>query len=391
MAIDRQGIRKLIVFSTQDSSELSSWSNVPYLFCETLKSQGIRLEQVTIRENASLRLLVLVLKKALRVLTGFETSWDYSRSWLHFLLARWQMDRACWKHEHDGVLVLTFSYGPSRSGKKPLFLFGDWPYAYAIEYFKGRTPDWLERHALRREREVIETADDVFILFPVAQDYVASHFAGGHSHYLGNVINAVEAPKEEDIAAKAGSRSLVFIGKPHYREGADRLLEAFARLKPRYPDLTLDIIGMDESSLGRLPEGVQCHGYLDKGDDAQRSTYYRILRKARIFVNTNPKWASFSATLEAMYFHTPIITSKYPEMQRTFGEELSFGTYFLDGGRDLEQLIEDLLRDEAYIVKARWAHEASRNFSWGHYVTAMMKIANARVAVRTSSHLSNSL
>ncbi len=97
MAPDQQGIRKLVVFATQDSSESKSWSNVPYLFCETLKSQCISLEQVTIRENVLLRLLVLDLKKVLRVLPGFETIWDYSRSGLHSLLAQWQRDSVCRK------------------------------------------------------------------------------------------------------------------------------------------------------------------------------------------------------------------------------------------------------------------------------------------------------
>lgn len=387
MTIDRQGIRKLIVFATQDSSKLSSWSNVPYLFCETLKAQGIRLEQVTIRENTAMRFLVLALKRAVKMLTGFQTSWDYSRSALHFLLARRQINQFCQEHEHDGVLMLTFSYGPSRPGGKPLFLFGDWPLAYAIENFKGRKPDWFERRSLRRERQLIEAADAVFVLFPVAREYVASHFAGASSHYLGNVINAVEVPHEEDVAEKARSHSLIFIGKPHYREGADRLLQAYMLLKPKYPDLKLDIIGMDASFFGSLPKGVQCHGYLDKGDDAQRCTFYDLLRKARIFVNTNPKWASFSATLEAMYFYTPIITSKYPEMEKTFGEELAFGAYYReDSGPSLEQLIEDLLGDEAYTEKARLAHEVSRSFSWDHYVSAMLKIADAKASEHVPTH-----
>lgn len=355
---------------------------MPYLFCEALKPQGANLEQVTIKENALLRLLVLVLKKVLRMLTGFETSWDYSRSGLHFFLARRQMDRACRKYAHDGVLVLSFSYSPSQAAKKPVFLFGDWPYAYAIEHLKGRMPDRFESQALRRERAVIEAADEVFVLFPVAQTYVASHFAGNHSHYLGNVINAVEVPKEEDIATKTGSHSLVFIGKPHYREGASFLLQAFERLKPRYPDLSLDIIGMEESFLGKLPKGVRCHGYLDKGNEEQRSIYYRILRKARIFVNTNPKWASFSATLEAMYFYTPVITSKYPEMEKTFGDQLDFGAYCLEGsGQELDQRIEDLLQAPAFPEKARRAHEATRDFSWEHYVRRMLEIANRKAMV----------
>jgi hypothetical protein len=49
------------------------------------------------RENVVLRLLVLALKKVLHVLTGFEGSWDYSRTGLYFSLTQWQMGSVCRK------------------------------------------------------------------------------------------------------------------------------------------------------------------------------------------------------------------------------------------------------------------------------------------------------
>ena len=376
-------IRKLIVVSTQDASKISSWSNVPYLFCETLKAQDVQLVPVTLRENALLRWLTFAARKGVSFLTGRSTSWDYSRSRLHAWHARRQINRVCCSHDHDAVLVLSFSHAPSTPKRKPLFIFGDWPYAYAIEMQLGRKADCLERGAIERELRLIGQADAVFVLFPLAREYLAGYCPIAKTYYLGNVINAVEVPQEADLDAKCDSSSLLFIGKPHYFEGARRLLLAFERLKPRIPSLSLDIIGMDRALFPSMPEGVTCHGYLDKGNDEERQTYYKLLRQARLFINTNPKWASFSATLEALYFYIPIISSHYPEMVKTFGEKLLFGYYFEEGGsKPLEDLIADLLDDPEYREKAIFAHEATLDLSWHNYVRRVLEIANAALTTR---------
>ncbi len=374
-----KSIKKLIVVSTEDASKISAWSNVPYLFCETLKTQGVELVPVTLHENPVLRRLIFGIRKCVRFLTGWSSSWDYSRSRLHAWHARKQIDLACRMNSHDAVLVLSFSYSPSLPGGKPLFLFGDWSYAYAIEVQRGRSADYLEKDAIRREQHIVEMADAVFVLFPVAQEHLERTCPRANSYYLGNVINAVEQPDPSDVDVKCKSMALIFIGKAHYIEGAAQLLRAYENLKPRYPLLSLDIIGIDRSFFRSLPDGVTCHGYLDKGVEKSRKLYYRILRRARLFINTNPNWASFSALLEALYFYTPVISSRYPELVETFGEPLPFGHYFVEGGGvSLERLITELLEDSNYREKAVRAHEATRSFSWDNYVKEILTAVERR-------------
>ena len=55
------------------------------------------------------------------------------------------------------------------------------------------------------------------------------------------------------------------------------------------------------------------------------SCIYEPFKKAKVFINTTPKWAAFSASIEAMYFYIPVVVTPYDEFTKTFGEHIEFG------------------------------------------------------------------
>jgi glycosyltransferase involved in cell wall biosynthesis len=368
--------RQLLVVSTEDSTKLSSWSNVPYLFCKTLEDQGLEIKRLTLApfgfwgaaERWILRLLKLLKVKN-------ESTWSYSRSTHYFQRAQLQIDQALQHDTFDAVLILSFSYGPSLPSKIPLYLFGDWPLSYAIACHRSRQSDRLEQASIERESRLISAASAVFVLFPLAEKYIKNALPQARTYYLGNVINTVRQPDEVDIKLKRESFSLLFVGKQHYLAGALMLIEAYRVLKKKFPAIVLNIVGMKKETFDNLPDGVFCHGYLDKGDAAQCAQYYTLLRGARVFVNPNPQWASFSAALEAMYFYTPIVTTAYAEIEETFGRDISFGYYYRsNSNQPLHDLIEKLMQDESYESKALNAHVEADKYSWGVYVTRILNV-----------------
>lgn len=376
-------IKRLLVVSTEDSTKPSSWSNVPYLFCQTLEEQGIEIRRYTLKESVLVRRLVRLAQKAMEVFGAQKSTWAYSRSSFYYGSAQRQIDRELNRAPVDGVLVLSFSYGPRLPAKVPLFLFGDWSLDYAITCQRERGADSLERASIRRENRLIAMASHAFVLFPLAERYIKQTLSDAKTHYLGNVINALELPAEQDIPSKRHSSALLFIGKPHYIEGAKQLIAAYQKLKTDFPQISLDIIGMDKEHFAELPDGVICHGYLDKGNEEQRRRYYSLLRKAKLFINPNPRWASFSAALEAMYFYTPLITSAYAEMEETFGQKISFGAYYKnDQEQPLDRLIAVLLANPQYDTMARNAHDAASPFGWHAYVNRFLGVINNREARR---------
>ena len=138
--------------------------------------------------------------------------------------------------------------------------------------------------------------------------------------------------------------------------------------------LTLDIIGIEANNFSDLPGGITCHGYLDKGDSKERELYYRIFRNARIFINTTPKWSAFSASIEAMYFYTPVIVTPYNEFLKTFGQDIDFGYYCEENDASLiKNKISSILQNKSYKQLCLNANTAVRDFTWDAYVDKMVE------------------
>ena len=365
--------------STEDSTKLSSWSNVPYLFCKTLQEQGIEVQRLTVPTWGVVGTFLQWSIRALRFIKIWQKStWDYSRSYMYYHKVQSIIDKELELNMVDAVLILSFSYSPSLPCKLPLILFGDWSLSYSIECQQSRKANHLERCSIRREHKLLSSASEVFVLFPVAEHYIKSLLPKARTHYIGNVINTVETPDKADIRIKKKGLSLLFIGKSHYLEGAQHLIDTYRQLKETIPGLALNIVGMGKEFFSELPDGVFCHGYLDKGNPIDRALYYELLRGASIFINTNTRWVSFSATLEAMYFYTPIVTTANAELEETFGKQISFGVYFrAEDSLSLESVIRDLLLSDNYIQLAMNAHHAASPYSWKRYVSRFLNIVNS--------------
>lgn len=376
-------IKEITVFATGDSTRLSTWSNVPYFITETLIRRGIRVNRVDISPDPLLENLwnKTMGRLVQRVLTR-NTEYSYVRSHLHFGNIRKRIRDALRRFPDAGAnLFLTFSFSSAGLTDKPTVLLCDWTYDYYFSYYANRAPAFMEKRCLKREDAQIEKADLVLSLFPGVADYMRRTYKNRNIHYLGNVINSLyESTEAEAIDAKANSWDLLFVGGRKYLEGARALIEAFTRLRPDFPALRLQLIGLNESSTGPLPEGAFCHGYLDKSNSEQRALYYHLLRKARIFVNTTPKWGAFSATLEAMHFHVPVVVTPYHEFVETFGREIPFGKYCESNSPvEIETAIRSLLNEPLYNLMCREAHRAVSAFTWDAYVEKMIRKLEAPV------------
>ena len=379
-------IQQVTVFTQGDSTRPSTWSNVPYMFTRTLEERGIHVNRIDLSPNLAGKLF----NRAWRVAQGllrWESTFDYTRSSLHHLLVKRHVRHAVRHHpQADANIFLTFSVSSSGMSDQPTVLFGDWTYDHCVSHFRNRTPNWLERGAIEREHREIEAADCVFVLFPNVAERMRQSYRNPHIYYAGNVVNALlDQPEAELLQRKAAATALLFIGSRAYLEGARRLLKAFVLIRPERPNWTLDIVGLTERELGPCPAGVRCHGYLDKGVARDRERYYQLIAGARCIVNTTPKWAAFSAMIEAMHFYTPVIVTPYEEFVQTFGHDIAFGAYCADEpGTDAAMALAQRLRlldDDRHLQRCRAAHEAVADYQWDKYIDRLL----ARISSVTSA------
>jgi glycosyltransferase involved in cell wall biosynthesis len=377
-------IKELSVYTNGAASDYRTWSNVPYFFTEALRAHGIQVNMVDINPYSSLE---KIYNRTFRLGWKFihpHTTYTFFRSGLRHRITNALINVALKKYPNSQADVfLTYSFSPDRRCGRPVVLLSDWPYSYSIEYFRGRSPDLLEAMSIAREDRHIEDADLVITLFQSAVEIMKQRYRNNNIHCIGQAINAPFSSINESTTLpemKAKSYNLLFIGNAKYVEGLRILILAYKLLKESFPELTLTIIGHDTSYLEPLPDGVISYGYLDKGQYASRNLFFDLLKQARIYVNTTPKWGGFSSILEALDFYTPVVVTPFHEIVQTFGMENNFVMYCEKNTPEiLAERIRSLLEYQNYPNLARKAHASVVNFTWNNYIDRLLNLMETKL------------
>jgi len=375
-------IQEVTLYAIGDSRQISLWSNVPYFFAATLISRGIKVNRVNLSPSPVLEKIYSWTWWRILRLFYRKTTHMYFRSLPHFLDVRRRIRRSLREYpSSDANIFLTFSFSSAGLGDRPAIQFCDWTYDHYFTYFENRKPDPFERRSIQREDSQIEGSDLIFPLFSSVLGEMKMRYKNPNIFHLGNVINAVYEPDERRLLEiKSTSNTLLFIGDAKYREGVLQLIQAFGMLKEKSPGLVLDIVGMKRSEFEDLPEGVTCHGYLDKGKEEERARYYALLERAKVFINTTPKWGAFSATVEAMYHYTPVIVWPYREFVETFGEVIDFGAYCeSESPKVLCEQVAHVLYHNGHEKLCIRARESVKHFTWDAYVGNMLKMMEEKL------------
>ena len=376
-------IKEVTVFSPGDSRSLTCWSNVPYLFTESLEKKGIKVNRVNIYSNKYIRKTVW--KYLFAPIVRFiykEHAYTYDQTSLNRWLTKLKIEKAQRKFKNSDLnILISYDYLPKDSSV-PNVLFCDWTFEYLLKRLRREPCNW-EKKEIESQKRIIEKADFVVSLFPDVTEYMKNRYENKRIYYLGqNVINNVyghSIEKDQIIKAKCNSQILLFIGGLGYLGGAKMLISSFQSLKCQYPELELHIVGLSGSHFKFLPKDVYCYGYLDKSKDNDRNHYYELLKKAKIFVNPTPVWGGYSATVEAMYFYTPVVVSNYSSFVETFGRDISFGSYIEENKIEvLSRLLSALLEldENAYYTKCINAHEVVKSFTWDSFTDKFLEVVS---------------
>ena len=371
-------IKEITVFSIGDANELSTWSNVPYFFTKNLEFKNIKVNRVNIKENSVINILYKYTIYVFLKLLNKNSNHTYFRSGLNYFLTNCKIKKAIKEFNQSEILIfLTYSFCANKYHNKKVVLLGDWCYLYYISTFLKREPMWFEKKALAREKKHINYADNVINLFPKSEEFNLKHFNDKNQFYLGHIINGnYDLNYEEIISKKLNSRKLLFIGNKKYMVGALNLIKSFEKLNT---NAELHIIGLTKQDVGIHLPGLFYYGYLNKGIILENELYYKLIIEARVIVNTNPNWGSFSAITEAMYYQTPVITLPYPEFTKTYGTEINFGFYVNeDVTDDLTSKLTDILNDskDEQLNKMKSALNQVKNFSWSAYTNKVINLIN---------------
>lgn len=369
----------LIIFTNGDPRKTGTWSNVPFFFTKTIEQKGIKVYRYNLEPSFLFKVVFKFLFDPVLRIFYPDSTYSAMRSGFHHWLAGLKVFFAVSMHpKTDFLLFLTASYNPTYLSNKKVILFCDWTYEHELGFFKQKKANRWEKSPLSRENTSIEQAFAVFCLFPSIAKKMAKRYRNPNLFYIGNVINSDIQVEPNTLAGKKSvSSDIIFIGRNNYLAGAETLITAFIQAKGRIPELRLHVIGLAENQVGIRTDGLFYYGYLDKEIPEQRTLFYSLLSGAAVFINTTPKWGSFSAIDEGLYFCTPLIVFPFEEFVETFGNDLSFGFYCEQNTPDqISFLLTQILLHPERKQLCLNAHEAVRDFTWSNYVDRFLEKLN---------------
>ena len=368
-------IKEIICFSYGDSNDISTWSNVPYLFTKTMESKGIIVHRVNINVYANWwvgQIWNRILKPIINHIWPDNMYW-YQRTPIAVYQANKIIRKAVSKYsKSDYAIFMTYDFY-NKFNNIPSILYCDVTFEMEKIGRRKQKPMFLEKALIRAQHEAITHSQLVVPLFKKpAEELRSMGYTNIHccDHYVINKIYDAPLNPQVIIARKKQSNMILFIGnKKTYFRGALMLVEAFRKLKSTNLDLELHIVAMVADDFDNLPDGVFCHGYLHKDIEEECKLYYDLLLEARIICNPTPKWAGISSIMEAMYFYTPFIIAPFDDFKEYIGETLDCG-YFNEEfeSSTLANNIQRMLNAKDYEQMALNGHEHVKDYTWDNFI-----------------------
>jgi glycosyltransferase involved in cell wall biosynthesis len=226
-----------------------------------------------------------------------------------------------------------------------------WPLAAVGWVLEHKVVPWVYRH-----RPVIAVS-------PTTSEGLID--IGFRPEQLTIIYNGVYQPTKWPIPRHRGGQHIAYIGRLKHYKRVDLLITMFARLRDRFPDLHLDLVGDgdDRSRLQRLvkelglEEHVTFYGFITEEIKA------RIMRSATVFATASTHEGWGIAVLEANTYACPAVAFNVPGLQVAIRDGET--GYLADTEEEFCAALAKILGDsnlhEQLASNAqRWAHQ----FDW---------------------------
>jgi glycosyltransferase involved in cell wall biosynthesis len=250
-----------------DPTRAGSWSGVPVGLTSGFRAAGCEVVPV----NAEFR-------GAGRIARHLGMSWAHQATSRSFAAAfsATANRRLRGAGPLDGVVMIGTSY--SLSIEAPVVTFEDMTVAQALrqpdsiygELGPAAAARWKARQQHTYESSHGCCVTSRWVAESLREDYGVPD-SKVHVVGLGNNLEVVPAPKHWDVPR------FLFVGVDWERKRGPAVLEAFAAVRERFPEATLDLVGGHPRVDA---EGVVGHGMLPLGSKEGRRRYARLLNRA---------------------------------------------------------------------------------------------------------------
>lgn len=372
-------IKRIAIFTVGNCDDVRVFSGFPYFFVKNLENKNFELLKFDISPNKLLSkffnsTITRILNSAYKNLFYNKNYYDYSRSFLNSILINRRIKKIIRNQKDiDLIIFLTYSFSAHKYTNIPIVLFSDDTFDKCINVFSERKPNILEKIHVNKEKNNINNADLTVAFFPELKEFIEQNYNPKRIIYTGKVINLYDVSLNEEnvINNKLLKHDLLFIGRKHYIDGCEILIDAFLQLPNSIKDkYTLHIVGLNENNFKDRELSncnIKFYGRLNKDNNDEYELYKNLLSDARLFINPFRLGGTYLTSIEAMYFYTPIIVFPFKGINDVFGEEINNCGVFLKeySTNEINNEIISLLEDEQKWKDAAInSHKLVSSFTW---------------------------
>ncbi|MDW7774296.1 MAG: glycosyltransferase family 4 protein [Desulfobulbaceae bacterium] len=180
-----------------------------------------------------------------------------------------------------------------------------------------------------------------------------------------------------DFPNISDGKTILFIGIDFVRKGGKVLLDAFRKVKREIPKARLIIVGPE--SLGHLPEGATCRGYISKNSPEGMARLLLTYREATVFVLPSLYEPFGVVFLEAMAHGLPCIGTKNCAMPEIIDHGSTGYLVRPSDSRELADRMIEMLKDNAMAKEmgSRGREKFLNKFTWNHVAQNIVDILQA--------------
>jgi glycosyltransferase involved in cell wall biosynthesis len=334
-------------------STAQAQSGRPYHLAHALEEEGCRVLRIRAAPPPGVDRAVL---GALRRLRGTQRAYEGPEiAWIRTRVLRHRV-RAL-PRDVPFVLVGT-SFSPP-AGRR-FVTYDDMTIAQAVVHY----PEWrrLPRWALDRRRRLQAELYRNAVACCVTSAWTAASVIADYGvspakvHVVGLGGRLMEAPAERRWEVPR----YLFVGRDWERKNGAAVVRAFAEVRKRHPEATLDLVGEHPPQAG---PGIRDHGYVALSDPGDRARVGRLFAQATCFVVPSRHEPTGIAFAEAAAAGLPSIGS----IHGGSGEVIGPSGVVVDPERD-DELVAAMLAladpERARELSAR-ARERAALYRWG--------------------------
>lgn len=160
----------------------------------------------------------------------------------------------------------------------------------------------------KKEEQWLQRARHIFVGSEWAwQEMLKSYHLKDEQKVVVHTGGNIELPQEDSYE---GGFNLVFISLNFEKKGGFICVDAFSKVKEKFPEITLSIIGEKPPNHILDIEGVVYEGFLRKTNESELNRFKDILSKAFLLIHPTKMDTMGAVLIEAGYFGCPSIAPK---------------------------------------------------------------------------------